>query len=117
MRRMLGRHMDLVAQLADEADAQHARRHAGDVAFAHAEVGKCRLGRAHRRSAGASTSRERGPARFIAAMAPVRLTMPHSRPHMRVEPLQLPIDDGRAGGRGGEVEVLLATAARPRRRR
>ena len=56
----------------------------------------------------ASTSRERGPARFIAAMAPVRLTMPQSRPHMRDEPLQLAIDERRAGGRGREVEALLA---------
>ena len=37
------RDVDLVAQFADETDAHHARRHAGHLRLAHAEVRERRL--------------------------------------------------------------------------
>ncbi len=44
-RRFSAGQVDFVTELADEADAQQAASHAGDVGFAHAEIGKRRVRR------------------------------------------------------------------------
>ncbi len=108
VRGVLRGHVDLVAQLADEAHAQHARRHAGDARLrARRGTGRPRSDRSIAVSL-ASTSRDRGPARFIAAIGAGHVDEARTRmPHSVFSRVHLAIDGGRAGGRRGEVEALL----------
>ena len=57
--------VDLVAQLADEADPQDQARHAGDLRALAVEVGEA-LGRQSSSVSPARISRARGPARLTA---------------------------------------------------
>ena len=103
--------VDLVAELAGEADPQEQAVDAGDARLPRRRGSGTPPASSRARSARASISRLRGPARFIAASPCVRSTscasIPHAASHQR-EPLL----DGAGAARGRRhVERLVVEPA------
>ncbi|MNZ40296.1 hypothetical protein D3C78_578090 [compost metagenome] len=104
------RHVDLVAQLADEADPQQACRDAGDRALAHRQVGEgfraevdvgAQLAQhvARARPGQVDRGHRRGDVGDVDVEAPLRVPLEH-----------LLVDAVDAAGGGADVEVLLGEA-------
>ena len=110
------REVELVAELADEADPQRERGHAGDRDVLGVEVREALVRRSRRRRRAASASRAFGPATLIAASAPVRFDELDVHEPDRVPPREPLVDAVRAGRRGRRRRTSRRRAARRCRR-